>query len=523
MSIQKNSTKLICILAAGIGSRMGEYTEIINKSLLPINFTSSLTKIINSFPKNSKFVIASGFKKENVKNFVKILNNKNIKIVNVKKFTGKGSGPALSLYSCKKYLQNSFYFIPCDTFVAGDFSKYENNNWLAIGKFKRDYRDYCNFVTNKKFEIKKIFDKTKPTTNNFHNFVGLGYIKDYKLFWKCFNKNLSVKNYELSIIFNEFLRLKKIKTKKITWEDIGTIEKYKEIKKKYEKYDFSKTNEIIYFEKNKVIKFHTNKKDLKNKYKRYLLNKQVFPKVQINQDFLFYNFIEGKNFYDVVSPPIFQNFLSWCDKKLWKVSNKDKNFKISCKKFYLDKTKERLKLFMKQNNFKVDKFKSVNEVNVPSINFLLKKIDFKTLYDGIPTFIHGDLQFDNILISRNQNFKLIDWRPDFGGLLNKGDLHYDIAKLLGGILINYKMIKKNKFSYKNINNKIYFQVPSSKSKKLLISIIKKFCLKKKIKFDKIRTLVSLIFLNMSPMHKHPFDKVLFCYAKILLSKKNMKI
>ena len=89
MSIKKTSTKLICILAAGIGSRMGEYTEIINKSLLPINFTSSLTKIINSFPKNSKFVIASGFKKENVKNFVKILNNKNIKIVIVKKFTGK--------------------------------------------------------------------------------------------------------------------------------------------------------------------------------------------------------------------------------------------------------------------------------------------------------------------------------------------------------------------------------------------------------------------------------------------------
>ena len=86
MNIEKNPTKLICILAAGIGSRMGEYTEIINKSLLPINFTSSLTKIINSFPKNSRFIIASGFKKENVKNFVKILNNKKIKFFYINNF-----------------------------------------------------------------------------------------------------------------------------------------------------------------------------------------------------------------------------------------------------------------------------------------------------------------------------------------------------------------------------------------------------------------------------------------------------
>ena len=507
MSIKKTSTKLICILAAGIGSRMGEYTEIINKSLLPINFTSSLTKIINSFPKNSKFVIASGFKKENVKNFVKILNN-------------KGSGPALSLYCCKKYLQDSFYFIPCDTFVAGDFSKYENNNWLAIGKFKRDYKDYCNFVTNKKFEIKKIYDKTKPTTNNFHNFVGLGYIKDYKLFWKCFNKNLLVKNYELSIIFNEFLKFKNIKTKKITWEDIGTIEKYKQIKKKYEKYDFSKTNEIIYFEKNKVIKFHTNKKDLKNKYKKYLFNKEVFPKVKMNKDFLFYDFVKGKNFYDVVSPFLFKKLLVWCDKKLWKPSNKDKNFKISCKKFYLNKTKERLNLFMSKNNFKVDKFTFVNGKKVSNINYLLKKIKFNSLYNGIPTFIHGDLQFDNILMLKKNKFKLIDWRSDFGGLLNKGDLNYDLSKLLGGILINYKMIKRNMFFYKNINNKIQFKVPYSQNKKKLIFILKEYCINKNIDFNKIKIIVALIFLNMSPMHKHPFDKILFCYAKILLKDKN---
>lgn len=519
MSIEKNSPKLICILAGGIGSRMGEYTEIINKSLLPINFTSSLTKIINSFPKNSKFVIASGYKKENVKNFINILKNKNIKIVNVKNFTGKGSGPALSLYYCKKYLQNSFYFIPCDTFVSGNFSKLEKNNWLGVGKYKRDYKDYCNFVTNKKFEIEKIYDKTKPKKNKYYNFSGLGFIKDYKLFWKCFDKDLSVKHYELSIIFNKFLNSKKIKIHKIFWEDIGTIEKYREVKKIYEKYDFSKTDEIIYFEKNKVIKFHSNKKNLKDKYKKYLLNKRVFPKVKMNQDFLFYDFVKGKNFYDVISPILFRKFLNWCDKKLWIASRKDNKFKISCKKFYLNKTKERLNLFMEKNNYKLDKFKIINGEKFSNINSLLKKINFNSLYNGIPAFIHGDLQFDNILKLKKNKFKLIDWRSDFGGLINKGDLYYDLSKILGGILINYKEIKKDKFYYKNHKNKVFFKLPSSKNKKSLINELRKYSLKKNLDFTKIELLTALIFLNMSPMHKHPFDKILFCYAKTLIEKK----
>ena len=56
---------------------------------------------------------------------------------------------------------------------------------------------------------------------------------------------------------------------------------------------------------------------------------------------------------------------------------------------------------------------------------------------------HGDLQFDNIIYSKNK-FKLIDWRDSFDGR-NKGDIYYDFAKLLGGIDLNYKFIKKETF------------------------------------------------------------------------------
>jgi NDP-sugar pyrophosphorylase family protein len=163
---KKNQTKLVCILAGGIGSRMGEYKSIINKALLPINFKSSINKIFENFPSNTKFIIATGYKKEIIKNYLKIIGNNNVKIVDVKKYTGQGSGPAYSLYKCKKYLKKSFYFISCDTLINKNFPKNQNSNWLGVGKTKKQYTDYCNFLVNSKSEIIKIYDKIKPLNNS---------------------------------------------------------------------------------------------------------------------------------------------------------------------------------------------------------------------------------------------------------------------------------------------------------------------------------------------------------------------
>ena len=135
---------------------------------------------------------------------------------------------------------------------------------------------------------------------------------------------------------------------------------------------------------------------------------------------------------------MFKQFLNWCSIRLWKKSKSDKSFKIKCKNFYFHKTQSRLKQFFKNNKLKSDIFNRINNEKVPKIETLLKRIDFESLYEGKSTFIHGDLQFDNILMISKKNFKLIDWRSDFGGLIIRGDLYYDLSKLYGGILINYK-------------------------------------------------------------------------------------
>ena len=53
---------------------------------------------------------------------------------------------------------------------------------------------------------------------------------------------------------------------------------------------------------------------------------------------------------------------------------------------------------------------------------------------------HGDLQFDNIILSEN-SFYFIDWRDSFGSSITYGDIYYDLAKLYGGMMVPYNLMK----------------------------------------------------------------------------------
>ena len=103
--------------------------------------------------------------------------------------------------------------------------------------------------------------------------------------------------------------------------------------------------------------------------------------------------------------------------------------------------------------FGVNEF--INGKITPPLDKLLQSIPWKELFHGIPCFIHGDLQFQNILFNkRSKKFLLIDWRQDFAGNVKFGDLYYDLAKLYGGILMNYDHVIMDSYQYKHIGNKV---------------------------------------------------------------------
>jgi hypothetical protein len=176
-----------------------------------------------------------------------------------------------------------------------------------------------------------------------------------------------------------------------------------------------------------------------------------------------------------------------------------------CHAFYHDKTMDRLAAFdRKYPDYQQPA--TINGASVPPLSDLLELLPWKSLDEGVATFVHGDLQFDNIIHDdESDRFLLLDWRQDFAGVVEYGDIYYDLAKLLGGIILDYDYIKAGRFSVEGDEHEISTFFERRPDSEEYESILKEFVSEKQLDWRKVRMLVGLIFLNMSPLHHPPFD------------------
>ncbi len=167
---------------------------------------------------------------------------------------------------------------------------------------------------------------------------------------------------------------------------------------------------------------------------------------------------------------------------------------------------------MKQNPI-IDKIEIINGKKIPSIYKILPKVNWEALSNGIPVNFHGDLQPENIIVTKNNQFKLIDWRTDFSGL-KYGDLYYDFSKLNHMLTINTRKVLDGKISvlYKNnIEVKYSFQ---TKNKLLKFQkILYQFITKNNFDIKKVKILTALIYLNISKFYDNPYSELLFYHGK----------
>ena len=135
-----------------------------------------------------------------------------------------------------------------------------------------------------------------------------------------------------------------------------------------------KNDEAIWFANDKTIKFSVDKKFISDRVKRKKTLDYFVPKILGHSDnFYCYKFIEGKVFSEVVTAKKFEYLLSWLD-RFWvekKLNKTEKhNFKTNCKKFYKDKTIQRVKLYF-DTYYNKDSDEIVNDKRLPTLDSLL--------------------------------------------------------------------------------------------------------------------------------------------------------
>ena len=514
-----------CLVTAGIGTRFRPFSLFANKALAPFPSKPIISILIDSIPKDATIHIVTGYLGDDLKYIIsKMHNDRTLVFYENNDYLNTGMGD--SLIEVLNNIDSSLIVLPNDGIYNNScLSKIDlSDSDLIIGISNKisNNDDYCRIFVDENYQVKgytrdeDLYIKDINSNNtSFFSFTGFLYIRDASRYKEYL---ISYKKREREIYFpiKDYLYSNlKVQGNILDWTDLGTYDKYKENLKNIINYDFSKKAETLLIYKDKsVFKIFKDNHISDKRITKSILYSNAFPKCQKlpGGSGYEYNFTEGQTLYEINNVYILKDLLCFLNNQLWNIKTNQKEMQDYALKFYKDKTNSRIISINKK--YDLSRINSINnniidDHIVPSFNYnsLINKANYCA--------IHGDLQYDNVLYSDvNNKFTLIDWRHEFGGCIEFGDLYYDLAKLLGGIYINYKRIKDDDFSCVLNKNKtnITYSYEFDNYVDEHVSVIKDFHLENSLDFNHTKNIMSLVFLNMSPLHEAPFDLMLLALS-----------
>jgi NDP-sugar pyrophosphorylase family protein len=511
----------VLITTSGTGSRLGDITKYMNKSLVKIGKKPAISYIIESYPRNTEFIVTIGYFGNQVKDFLELVYPKiKFTFVKVDKYEGLGTSLGYSMLQAEKHLNCPFVFHASDTIIRETIPLPEKN-WL--GGYKGEGSSQYSSFDTANGKVQNIYGKGMIDPDFLH--IGIVGIKDHKNFWNNlkFLYKANPNNGELNDVFviNKMIEEGKnfvVKEFK-EWFDTGNVESLHRARRKIaDSFDIlDKLGEAVYIFDKFVVKFFFDTEMVKQRVARGKILDGLVPKIEgWKPNFYKYKYAKGDLYSDVAYPSNFGHFLDWADKNLWKDSHEvdDKKFETICHDFYYTKSIERINKFLKTRSVK-DEANIINGEKVPIIKEIFKKIDFEWLCMGNQSNFHGDFILDNIIKTKD-GYTLLDWRQNFGGLIKSGDMYYDLAKLNHNLTVNHGIVNKNQFTIKISNKDVNCDIMRKENLVECQKILFGFAKDKKYDDKKIRILTALIWLNMSPLHYHPFDLFLFYFGKLNL-------
>lgn len=534
MSKNNNSAKPFKVLipTAGLGSRTENLSKNINKALISIAHKPIISYIIEKFPKNAEFVIPLGYKGDTVKSFLKLAYpDRSFIFVDIDLYEGEGSGLGYTMMKCQDHLQEPFIFNSNDTMVLEEIIE-PRFNWMGYAETENN-----NQYRSVRIEQEKVVEIcAKGAMGDTKAYIGLAGIYDYEIFWDSMNEGAKSGSIEIGESFGlRNLINKTIKAKEYSWFDTGNLEEIQKtrdffsnnIENNIDANILEKQDEAIWFVDKTVIKFSIDDEFILNRVKRSKNLSGYIPKIVNSTNNMYsYKKVDGEVFSRNPTVPKFKKFLEGME-SFWepKVLDNDNTaaFYNNCMIFYKEKTYSRVKQFLSTFE-QIDIQEEINGRKIPKLFDMLDSVDWDNLSKGTPVRFHGDLHFENILLNADNNsnlsFTLLDWRQDFGGNMEYGDLYYDLGKLNHGIIMSHELIDKNLFEVKHSMNKIHFDFHRKQNLVDCQVFFKAWILENNLDYGKVQLMTALIFLNIAALHHYPYSLLLFYLGKSMLFDPN---
>ena len=127
-----------------------------------------------------------------------------------------------------------------------------------------------------------------------------------------------------------------------------------------------------------LLSFSLIEKICKNRIRRGNFLYPLTPKILGSRDnFIKMKLVDGQLMSNIKTHGEILKLLNWAKQNLWLSTGIiNENFKEICRKFYVNKTKKRVKMMLDN----ATDYTIINNINVGTINELFNKIDFNSLF-----------------------------------------------------------------------------------------------------------------------------------------------
>ena len=475
-------SKAFVILAAGRGTRMGRVGDSLHKALAPLGRKAVLSHILALRPPiDIKTIIVVGHRASQIKEYMRLAHpSEDITYVYEPDFAARGSGPGTSLLRAEEAIgdRDAMITMADALWEWNDASWDATVSWVGIAPPPpgTDMTRWCLIHST----TGGIVDKpvVPPTGEGWAVYAGPLYVRrcDLPAFWDGLRTGVLVDS-ERQV--SAGMGAIDLTPHEVHWTDVGDEESYHQAILRTTGYDFIKPNEATYVipEERRVVKFWANGRGLQQRVDLAAALAPAVPQlIDGGREMLSYRYEPGISAYEWLEadPTRINHIIAWANQLIWQ---RELSWDYA-NEFYRLKTLDRIE-HLRSNGLR--------QLALTAYD----RVDWGRLYKGtIPSRIHGDLTFANIIVSRDDTLHGIDWGTSATPPL-VGDARYDLAKLLVSTVVNWDAAQRGDFRPWDKGPEIAALIQQTPMWTSTIPII-----------------AALSLLNSAPLHAPPLDEVL---------------
>jgi UTP--glucose-1-phosphate uridylyltransferase len=449
----------VFIPAAGRGSRLGGITDHLPKPLIGVRRKPAISHVIDLYPATARFVVAVGYKGDLLSEFLRAAYPaREIVIVEIANHTGPGSGLGTTISESAPFLDEPFVFHAVDTLVTDPW-------WTRLrpGRAALVVADHPRFPglyrrTRIDAAAARCLELTEPTTSSpagFSTYIGVSWIDDPGHFaaWARTTGGERGESGYLRGVIPRGLAV----VQAGDWHDLGSPAGLAAARESLEDVSTAtsqKLREATFDCGATIVKVHSSEGVAQLKLKRAeAMGRSAVPRhVRASQHCLWYEKAPGEPLARRDDKMRYlPGLLTWLHEAFWTPDSTagrpdTERMRRACDRFYRSATVDRLEEL--PSELLDEQVSEIDGVPVAgSLRDVVAAMPWTRLQDGKAVRWHGDLHSENIIVTPDEDFVLIDWRDTFGDLEPPyGDLYYELGKLMHGFVLPDAVIESARFT-----------------------------------------------------------------------------